>query len=464
VRSGGPGPAGLRGPAPALGRKRPWHSDGRGAGLAAAGPGGGSFFLRIRRLWLGAGAAIVIVLAVAVGANTAAGRSPFSHHRARRAGAAAPAGPSRRAAVRHSAAAGSGAAAGAAAPGGAGAAAVVRKLTARQLAGQRVIYSYSGLTPPASLLWLIRHGEAAGVIFFSGNVSGPGQIAAAAAELQRANASTLNPVRHPLLLMTDQEGGTVRRLPGAPYLSEEQTGQSAHPAAQARIAGGGAAANLRDAGMNVNLAPVLDVFRTPGNFIDQYGRSFSSSPHEVSYLGADFIRAQQSGGVAATAKHFPGLGAAAAQQDTDERPVTLDVPASEIRSVDEQPYRAAIGAGVKLVMVSWAVYPSLDASRPAGLSSAVVQGELRRRLGFRGVTITDALEAGALRPFGTIRDRSELAARAGMDLLLCSGQAAGESDQALDGLESGYRDGQLSRSAFLASVMRIIDLRAALPG
>ena len=231
----------------------------------------------------------------------------------------------------------------------------------------------------------------------------------------------------------------MRRLPGPPALSEKQIGQSASPAAQARLAGTGAAANLRGAGLNVNLAPVLDVYRSAGDFIDQYGRSYSRDPRQVAQLGADFITAQQAGGVAATAKHFPGLGAAARAQDTDLRPVTLTVPRAALRGVDELPYRAAIAAGVKLVMLSWAVYPALDPARPAGLSPAIVQGELRQRLGFRGVTITDALGAGALARFGGIGHRGQLAALAGMDLLLCSGHRVAEGQQALAGLAAGYR-------------------------
>jgi beta-N-acetylhexosaminidase len=343
-------------------------------------------------------------------------------------------------------------------------AAVIPTLTDQQLAGQRIIYSYSGLEPPGRLLWLIRHGRAAGVLFFSGNISSPAQIASVTKELEQANASSLNPVRLPLLLMTDQEGGNVRRLPGAPALSEKQVGQSAHPAVQARAAGTGAASNLRRAGLNVNLAPVLDVFRKAGDFIDQFGRSYSSDPHKVSYLGADFIKAQQAGGVAATAKHFPGLGAATTNQNTDVAPVTLNQPANSIRGVDELPYKAAISAGVKLIMMSWAVYTSLDRSRPAGLSSVIVQGELRQRLGYRGVTITDALEAGALKAFGTTRDRGRLAAQAGMDLLLCAAQDVGQGVQAGDALESAYRGGQLNGPAFRAAVSRILALRATLPG
>jgi beta-N-acetylhexosaminidase len=262
--------------------------------------------------------------------------------------------------------------------------------------------------------------------------------------------------------MTDQEGGIIRRMPGAPLLSERQIGQSADPVAEAAEAGASAAQNLRGVGMNVNLAPVLDVYRQPGDFDDQNGRSYSTDPDAVSLLGSNFITAQQRGGVAATAKHFPGLGAAATAEDTDNGPVTLNVPASVIRSTDELPYKAAIAAGVRLVMVSWAVYPALAPGRPAGLSPVIVGGELRQRLGFRGVTITDALEAGALRSFGSIGNRGLLAAQAGMDLLLCSGKYYTEGLQATTGLEQGYRDGQLSKPAFTAAVQRVLALRASL--
>ncbi len=338
------------------------------------------------------------------------------------------------------------------------------RLDTSQLAGQRVIYSYQGLTPPPALLRLIRRGEAAGVIFFAGNIASPAQLAAVARELQRANLSPANPVHLPLLLMTDQEGGQVRRLPGPPVLSEKQIGQSAGAPVQARLAGTGAAANLRSAGLNVNLAPVLDVYRSAGGFLDQFGRSYSSGPRRVAQLGADFITAQQAAGVAATAKHFPGLGAAARAQDTDLRPVTLSVPRPALRGVDELPYRAAIAAGVKLVMLSWAVYPALDPARPAGLSPVIVQGELRQRLGFRGVTISDALGAGALARFGGIGQRARLATLAGLDLLLCSDHRVAEGEQALAGLAAGYRSGQLSRAASQAAVTRILALRGSLPG
>jgi beta-N-acetylhexosaminidase len=336
-------------------------------------------------------------------------------------------------------------------------------LSTQQLAGQRVIYSYPGLTPPASLISLIQHGEAAGVIFFGQNISSKTQIAGVIKQLDQANASPLNPVRAPLLLMTDQEGGEVRRLPGRPYLSEKQIGANPLPQAEtlATEAGQGAASNLRSVGMNVNLAPVLDVYRQAGDFDDQFGRSYSMDPNVVSDLGSRMIKAQQAGGVAATAKHFPGLGAASASQNTDVGPVTLNLSQNTLRTVDEVPFAAAIQAGVKLIMVSWAIYPSLGA-RPAGLSSNVVQGELRNRLHFTGVTITDALEAGALNPFGSTQHRTLRAALAGMDLILCAAQDVSQGQAASAELAADYTNGTLDGPTFLAAVNRVIALRQSL--
>jgi len=345
--------------------------------------------------------------------------------------------------------------------------AVLPKLSALQLAGQRVIYSYPGMTPPARLLWLIRHGEAAGVIFFTDNIGTTSadlaHFRSVVAELQAAARASSNPVREPLLLMTDQEGGEVRRLPGRPDDSEKQIGESSNPAGLAATAGHGAAANLRSYGLNVNLAPVLDVFRAPGNFIDEFGRSYSMNPRVAAAAGSAFIKAQQAGGVAATAKHFPGLGAATRSQNTDERPVTLNLTLSQIRSIDELPYQSAIPAGVKLVMVSWATYPAIDRTYPAGLSAKVVQGELRERLGFAGVTITDALEANGLVHFGSTANRATLAAKAGMDLLLCAAEQWEQGDDATHALDAYYTGASASaKAAFKAAAERVIALRATL--
>jgi beta-N-acetylhexosaminidase len=394
--------------------------------------------MRIRGKWLTAGGLAVALAAVMPAMATAAGRPGATGGRA----------------SGRTTDAGSGVT-GSASP------SQLASLSPQQLAGQRVIYSYSGLTPPASLISLIKHGEAAGVIFFGQNISSKAQIAGVIKQLDQANASSQNPVQAPLLLMTDQEGGEVRRLPGRPYLSEKQIGANSQAATLATQAGQGAAANLRSVGMNVNLAPVLDVYRKAGDFDDQFGRSYSKDPNVVADLGSRMITAQQAGGVAATAKHFPGLGAASASQNTDTGPVTLNLSVNTLRTVDEVPFAAAIQAGVKLVMVSWATYPAFGA-RPAGLSSNVVQGELRNRLHFTGVTITDALEAGALRGYGSTQHRTLRAALAGMDLILCSAQTVTQGEEASAELAADYTNGTLNSTDFMASVNRVIALRQSL--
>ncbi len=340
----------------------------------------------------------------------------------------------------------------------------IARLSPAQLAGQRVIYSFNGLTPPASLLAAISSGQVGGVIFFSFNIASPAQFTSMISQLKAANASPQNPARgYPLLLMTDQEGGQVRRLPWAgPSLSEAEIGASANPSAAAAAAGAQAAQGLSAVGLNVDLAPVLDVYRQPGDFDDQYQRSYSMNPTVVAAAGAAYIRAQQGAGVAATVKHFPGLGAAGASQDTDNEPVQISLPASTLRTVDEAPYQAAIQAGVRLAMVSWATYPALDPRLPAGLSPTIIQGELQDRLGFDGVTITDALGAGALGAYGSLQNKTMLAARAGMDALLCTATMPLPGSQCLAGLQQGYLDGALPNTAFKAQLAQLLQLRASL--
>jgi beta-N-acetylhexosaminidase len=333
-------------------------------------------------------------------------------------------------------------------------------LSPEQQVGQRVIWSYPGLTPPQALFDAIRAGLVGGVIFFGENISRanyPSQIQAVTSALAQAQADS--GIGYPLLLMTDQEGGVVQRLPGAPGISEKQVGASADPVATATSAGTGAAQNLLTAGMNCNLAPVLDVFRQAGNFDDQFGRSYSMDPVVCGKCGAASIAAQQNLGVVTTAKHFPGLGAATRAQNTDLGAVTLDVSLSDLRTIDESPFTDAINANVDMVMTSWATYPALDPNLPSGLSPRIVRGELRGRLNFRGVTITDAIEAGSLQPFGDTGERAVAAAAAGMDIVLCSARIVSQGQDAVDALAAAVSDGQLDRGESIHALERVLALR-----
>ncbi|KAG6902455.1 hypothetical protein C0995_016316 [Termitomyces sp. Mi166 len=321
-------------------------------------------------------------------------------------------------------------------------------------AGQHVIWSYPGLTPPQSLYDSISAGHVAGIIFFKGNTGT--NISDVVASFNAANEAS--PTKLPLLLMTDQEGGAVRRLPGEPVKNAKQMCSDG----TAGAGGTGAGENLRSVGMNMNLAPVLDVYRTSGNFIDQYGRSFSNNMTTVGICGTEFMEAQRAAGVISTVKHFPGLGAAPAGQNTDLTAVTLNLTLSEIRSVDEQPYCAAIDAGAEVVMASWAVYPALDPNLPAGFSSEIIRSELRGRLKFEGVTITDAIEAGSLSLFGDNGDRAILASQAGMDLLLASARNVTQGSDIVRALANALDNGTLDTKAFKDATERIKKLRESL--
>jgi beta-glucosidase-like glycosyl hydrolase len=328
------------------------------------------------------------------------------------------------------------------------------------LAAHHVVHSYPGLTPPASLLTLTRQGKVGGIILFGENVDD--NLPAVVASFQTAYTQSPGYNGLPLLILTDQEGGQVRRLPGGPESSAKEVGESADPGKAATQAGKDAASTLKGGSVNGNLAPVLDVFREAGDFTDAYERSFGNTSALVNECGSAFITSQQAAGVLACAKHFPGLGAAAKDANTDVKPVTITLTLDELRSVDEAPYKGAIAAGVDMVMASWALYPALDAKMPSGLSVLWVQGELRQRLGFKGVTITDAIEAGSLKAFGNDAQRGVLASAAGMDIILASGRNATQGEAILDALVAALGDGKLSAADFGKGTDRILALRKKL--
>jgi beta-N-acetylhexosaminidase len=340
------------------------------------------------------------------------------------------------------------------APGASSAAGRSPALTPAQLAGQHVVFPFAGHVPPRGLLQRIRRGEAAGVIFLAANLGTAAQVRALTRRLQAVPRPP--GLRAPLLLMVDQEGGSVKRLPGAPVRGAPQMAATGRPAV-ARAEGRATAATLRAAGMNVDLAPVVDVVR-PESALHAEGRGFGFTAASAARFGAAFTQGLRAGGVAATAKHFPGFGAA--PSNTDEDTVRIAEPLHKLHAVDRVPFGAAIKAGAGLVMLSSAIYPALS-PRPAVLSPRVVQRELRGALGFRGVTISDDLEAPAFAAYGGPTGAGLKAAQAGVDLLLYARTYAAAA-RAADGLATAIRRGDVDRGALEASRRRIEALRASL--
>jgi beta-N-acetylhexosaminidase len=327
----------------------------------------------------------------------------------------------------------------------------VASLTTRQLAGQRIVVGYAGARVPAWLLARVRRGEVGGVIAFSRNIRSRGALAAQMRRLQRAS----RPLGVPLLTMIDQEGGLVARLPGAPSGSPARMGRRG--AAFVRRQGRLTAANLRGAGMNVNLAPVVDLGRA-GSYQARTGRAFARSPSAVAALGSAFAGGLQQGGVAATLKHFPGLGGVTRDEDTLIQTVRLS--RATLQHADEAPFAAAIRAGTRLVMTSTARYPALDGPRVALLSHRITTTELRGRLGFRGVAITDDLDVTAMRRLAGPGTLAVRATTAGNDLLLFA-QDPDRARRGLNAVVAAARAGRVSRAALVASVRRVVALRGA---
>jgi beta-N-acetylhexosaminidase len=179
-----------------------------------------------------------------------------------------------------------------------------------QLAGARVVTGFSGHHPPRALRRMISAGQVSGVILFDGNVGSASSVRRLTSELQVVPRPAS--MTQPLLVTVDQEGGLVRRLPGPPKPSARVIG--GRGADFAERLGKATGASLHSMGVNVDLAPVLDLGR-PGRAIEGEGRTFARTPVAVSEIGVGFARGLAAGGVAATAKHFPGLGAARINTD-----------------------------------------------------------------------------------------------------------------------------------------------------
>jgi beta-N-acetylhexosaminidase len=264
----------------------------------------------------------------------------------------------------------------------------VTSWSGEQLAGQRLMAGFEGGRLDAELRALIAGLRLGGLILFKRNVESPRQLADLCRSAQHYARDWGLP---PLFIAIDQEGGQVARLdppftrfPGNPSMREESDA-----ARFAQIT----AIELAWIGINMNLAPVLDA--APEGFDSvMAGRAFGSDPRWVARLGGAVIAGLQSGGIMAVAKHFPGIGRTRLDSHLDLP--HLDEDLSSLEAYDLIPFQAAIQRQVAGVMLSHILYRRLDPEWPASLSTAIARDLLRRRMGFKGVVLTDDLEMGAV--------------------------------------------------------------------
>ena len=310
--------------------------------------------------------------------------------------------------------------------------AAVDGLNLRQQVGQLTISSFQGTAVPGWLRRRLGAGETAGVILFGFNATTPQQWRDLTRAIQwgaRAGA----------LVMADQEGGDVRSVGWAgPPVGQPLQGTPDQVRSSARAA----ARELRSAGVNVNLAPVAD---TPAGVMAS--RAFSA---QVGQSTQAAVEGMWSAHLAATAKHFPGLGGATVNTDDAGATATPELG----------PFRAAIRSRVPLIMLSHALYPALDVDRIASQSPRIATGLLRGELGFDGVVVTDSLEAQAVLARSGVADAAERSVRAGADLILMTGSASW--NEVFPRLLRTARRSRAFRERVRRSAARVLELKRRL--
>ncbi len=314
--------------------------------------------------------------------------------------------------------------------------------------GQRIVTGYHGTRPTDSVLRAVRDGTVGGVILFGENVPTLAAARSAIAALRQAAAEGHQPY---LLVMIDQEGGRVKRLPSLPPdLSPAQMGAAPDPAITATAQGLATGRALRSVGVNVDLAPVADVPVGSSSFLGT--RTFSRVPRIVASGACAFAAGLGRTGVAATLKHFPGLGQAPG--NTDLMPVRVTASTGQVRTALGA-YRLC-GRSMQMVMISSASYPALGIVDPASLDPQTYR--ILASLGFTGITITDEFDTPAI----ANEHRPALAAlKAGVDLLLYGPDESG-ARRAYAKLLGDARSGALSAAGLAATATRILAFKRRL--
>jgi beta-N-acetylhexosaminidase len=261
--------------------------------------------------------------------------------------------------------------------------------TDEQLAGQRLMVGFDGTGLNNELKFMIQHLHVGGVILFSRNISAPEQVRDLCASIQNHAHACGEP---PLFISIDQEGGVVARLK-KPFTEFAGNPHMAGIEDAVEFAGT-SARELTMSGINMNMAPVMDVAFDPEKSI-MSDRAFGEDPAWVAELGTAVIENLQQGRVLSVSKHFPGIGRTTLDSHLDLP--FLNTDAETMTTSDLLPFAAAIAHDVAGVMLSHVCYQQMDDQWPASLSEIIARDLLRHQMGFNGLVITDDLDMGAIR-------------------------------------------------------------------
>ncbi|MBI4002933.1 MAG: beta-N-acetylhexosaminidase [Nitrospira defluvii] len=324
-------------------------------------------------------------------------------------------------------------------------------MTLREQIGQLFMMGFTGTTVTKDLASFLKAYPPGGVIFFKRNLESVQQIVDLTNGLQKLSPHS------PLLVAIDQEGGRVSRLPGEFTIFPpcEQLGQC-NSYELAYSAAATIAKELRAVGINMNMAPVLDVNSNPENPVIG-DRAFGAAPEIVGEMGLATIAGLQENKVVACGKHFPGHGDTA----TDSHKVlpVVDADLHRLQDTEFPPFQQAIRFGVASLMTAHVLYRALDPEAPATLSSAVIQRLLREDFRYDGVVFTDDLEMHAIIDHDGIGEAAVRAFVAGCDvLLICKDQERVMA--AMQAMERAVQDGRITQERLEQSLVRVARLKA----
>jgi beta-N-acetylhexosaminidase len=327
------------------------------------------------------------------------------------------------------------------------------EMTLEEQAGQVLMAGFSGSTPSREIIDLIQHYHVGNIILFSRNVRDARQVFELTRSLQQIAREAGQ--RYPLFIAIDQENGIVQRLgeattifPGNMALGAIGSEEIAYEVARAT------GRELKALGINMNLAPVVDVNNNPANPVIGV-RSFGEDPQQVARLGAAMVKGYQAAGIISCLKHFPGHGDTTV--DSHLALPTIPHTLERLETLELVPFRHGIEAGAESVMIAHVCFPALTQhdALPATLSSAIIQGLLRKQLGFNGVILSDCMEMKAIsETFGTER-AAVMALQAGIDLVLVSHHYT-QQRESIEALLAG----ELSSQAVQQAAERVLKLKA----
>lgn len=322
----------------------------------------------------------------------------------------------------------------------------INSLTLEEKVGQMLMFAFRGIEYNEQLETQIKDLKVGGVIHFGHNIKDIEQVKTLNENIQK-NADI------PLFIGIDEEGGTVQRIvegmppfPGAMAVSASKIS----PYDLCKIVG----VNLKKIGFNMNFAPVGDVNNNPNNPVIN-SRSYSDDPKVCSKYVIDSFKGFQDGGVLPTCKHFPGHGDTSVDSHVSLPTVNKDI--DMLNNIELVPFKDSIDAGIDGIMASHILYPVLDDKYPATLSRKIITNLLKEKMGFGGLIVTDSLTMGAIHQNYSPKEIVNLAANAGIDLMIFCGKAdINDQKEIYNSLLEEVKNGNIPISRVNESVTKIL--------